>query len=145
MLIRLVQEVRLIQVRVLRIEVEMTVGTMGTSDVQGNTISNINFSTTIELLQQQGFFQEFLFCWYCKYWFYKRKHHWFHNRNDAIQVSSTASLGLLTEFMLVRSVRRLLAIIKLVGSVQVGQLRLAIHLMEFIQWVLLEILPRIIM
>jgi hypothetical protein len=25
----------------------MTVGTMGTSDVQGNTISNINFSTTI--------------------------------------------------------------------------------------------------
>jgi hypothetical protein len=39
----------------------MTVGTMGTSDVQGNTISNINFSTTIELLQQQGFFQNFCF------------------------------------------------------------------------------------
>jgi hypothetical protein len=34
----------------------MTVGTMGTSDVQGNTISNINFSTTIGTTTAAGIF-----------------------------------------------------------------------------------------
>jgi hypothetical protein len=56
----------------------MTVGTMGTSDA-GNTISSINFSTTGTTTAAE-FFQEFLFGWYCKYWFHNRKHHWFHNR-----------------------------------------------------------------
>jgi hypothetical protein len=39
----------------------MTVGTTGTSDVQGNTISNINFST-IGTTTAAGIFSEFL-CW----------------------------------------------------------------------------------
>jgi hypothetical protein len=37
----------------------MTVGTMGTSDVQGNTISNINFSTTIGTTTAAGIFSAF--------------------------------------------------------------------------------------
>jgi hypothetical protein len=39
--------------------IEMTVGTMGTSDVQGNTISNINFSTTIGTTTAAGIFSAF--------------------------------------------------------------------------------------
>jgi hypothetical protein len=47
-------------------------------DLQGNTISNINFSTT-GTTTAAGIFQEFLF-WLVINIGSQRKHHWFHNR-----------------------------------------------------------------
>jgi hypothetical protein len=110
----------------------MTVGTMGTSDVQGNTISNINFSTT-GTTTAAGIFQNFCFGWY-NIGSTTGNTIGSTTGNDAIQVSSTASLGLVN------------GIYASFGTVVISNNKIGfstsgtatIHLMEFIQWVLLE-------
>jgi hypothetical protein len=121
--------------------IEMTVGTTGTSDVQGNTISNINFSTTIGTTTAAGIFSVSVLAGTVNIGSTTGNTIGSTTGNDAIQVSSTASLGLINGIYASSVGTVVVRNNNIGGSVQVGQLRLAIHLMEFIQWVLLEILP----
>jgi hypothetical protein len=76
--------------------IEMTVGTTGASDVQGNTISNINFSTTIGTTTAAGIFSGIsVLAGTVNIGSTTGNTIGSTTGNDAIQVSSTASLGLI--------------------------------------------------